>query len=148
LIVGDAEFNGLNPTICHCAVFIDSESGEAYEFSPISKYSVDMIPRFLDKCPTISIHNGIGYDWWAIKNTLGYEYPGRIVDTLVMSRVLWPDRPGGHSVESWAKRIGGEQKVENEDWSVFTEHMLTRCRSDVHIQIEIYNKLLKEMRNA
>lgn len=145
MIVGDAEFNGLNPTVCHCAVFKDTESGKFYEFSPISQYSVEKIPAFLGKCETLCMHNGIGYDWFAIKQTLGYEYAGKLIDTLVMSRVLFPDRLGGHSVEAWAKKLGGEQKVENEDWSEFSENMLIRCRSDVNIQEQIYNYLLKEM---
>lgn len=145
MIVGDAEFNGLNPTVCHCAVFKDIKSGEFFEFSPISKQGVNQIPNFLDKCKVLCAHNGISYDWFAIKQTLGYEYAGKLIDTLVMSRVLFPDRPGGHSVEAWAKKLGGEQKVENEDWSEFSENMLIRCRSDVNIQEQIYNYLLKEM---
>lgn len=148
MIVGDAEFDGLSPTVCHCAVFRDTESGKFYEFSPISQYPVNRIPAFLDRCESIVFHNGIFYDWFAFKQTLGYEYKGKLIDTLVMSRVLFPDRPGGHSVEAWAKRLGGEQKVENEDWSQFTENMLVRCRSDVNIQEQIYNQLQKEMDNG
>lgn len=72
-----------------------------------------------------------------------------------MSRTQRPSRelPRGckgnapHSVEAWAVRLGGTQKVQNEDWSQFTPLMLERCQADVEIQHKIYEFLLEEGKN-
>ncbi|RLD44875.1 MAG: hypothetical protein DRI88_09095 [Bacteroidetes bacterium] len=74
-----------------------------------------------------------------------------LLDTLVFSRMLHPKRamPYGmkskapHSIEAWARRFD-MFKVENEDWSVYTDHMGVRCRSDVSINMLILNELIKE----
>jgi hypothetical protein len=72
-------------------------------------------------------------------------HPVQFVDTLHLSQFLNPDRIGGHSVEAWAERFGGEQKVQNDDWSVYTPLMLERCKSDTRLTERIYDTLMKEM---
>ena len=68
-------------------------------------------------------HNGIKFDLIVLKlfGVLEYSigYPGEpdtlfgepvtMVDTLILSRLLNPDRPNGHSIESWGKRTGIEK---------------------------------------
>lgn len=53
-------------------------------------------------------HNGLGFDDLCL--LLALDVPVRTAfDTLVASKVLFPDRPGGHSLESWGKRVGLEK---------------------------------------
>lgn len=77
-----------------------------------------------------------------------------IRDTIVLSRLIYPDlqSPPGwvgksqpHSLEAWAMRMGGEQKVQHEDWSQYSEEMRERCESDVRITRKLYRKLMKEI---
>jgi hypothetical protein len=100
------------------------------------------------------IHNGIGYDFPVIEKLYDRKPNGEIIDTLVMSRLLYPDRPipygcsgGGHSIEAWGRRLK-RYKPCHEDWSVLTYDMIHRCAEDVEIGYLTYLALLEEMNNG
>jgi len=147
--VADLEGNGLlsNVTKMHCGVFIDVKTEEVFPFTDMG----DML-RFMDTCSTLIFHNGYGYDHPCLKKLYNYEFKGRRVDTLLMSRVLFPDisvpkgcSSGPHSVEAWGIRFG-IKKPEHEDWSVYTPEMLHRCKEDTRIQLRLYRKCLAKMK--
>lgn len=150
ICVGDLEADGLlheNPTRVWCGVFKDINTEERWVFRP------EDIPRklleFLDSVDVLIMHNGIGYDWPLLEELYGYEFKGKKVDTLIMSRTQRPKRTSyavpkqPHSVEAWGVKFG-RKKPTHEDWSQFSEEMLHRCSEDVEIQHMIYNALLKE----
>jgi hypothetical protein len=103
------------------------------------------------------MHNGLGYDWPLLKKLYGYEFKGKKVDTLVMSRLLNPKRLlpfncpnkkiGPHSIEAWGYRVG-RGKPEHSDWENFSEEMLHRCTEDVEILELVYNELMKEAKGG
>ncbi len=149
---GDLEADGLldDATRVWCGVFKHLPSGEIRKFGP-DEIESKMLP-FLDTVDTLCMHNGIGYDWPLLEKLYGYEYKGNKVDTLIMSRLLSPNRlrpfgmsgkGGPHSVEAWGYRLG-RGKPEHEDWSKFSPEMLHRCTEDVEIQERIYNELCTE----
>lgn len=147
--VADLEGDGLldSVTKIHCGVFIDVKTNEVFKFRP---HEIKQMLAFMDTCETLIFHNGYGYDFPALEKVYGYKYKGNKVDTLVMSRLLFPNRKkpegvetGPHSVESWGVTFG-RHKPENEDWSVFTEHMLHRCVEDTQIQLLLYKKCIKK----
>ena len=149
--VADLEGDGFleNATKVHCGVFIDVDTEKVYEFRP--DQIQDML-AFMDKADCLVFHNGYVYDYPVVKKLYNYEYKGRKVDTIVLSRLLYPDRvspqgvrAGPHSVESWGHTFG-RHKPENEDWSVFTEHMLHRCKEDAFIQLQLYRLCAKKAR--
>jgi len=148
-LVCDMEADGLSPTIAWCLVAQELETGKELRFGgPKGLYPErENIQNLFQSAETVVFHNGCKYDAPALEN-LGIVhrdvYRPNLVDTLVWSQLFWPDRPWGHSVEKWAKRLGCEQKVEHEDWSQFSEAMMERCASDVRIQVEMYKTLLKE----
>ena len=150
-VVGDLEANGLldTATVLHCGVFKDVVTGEVFKFPPNEVYK---IPDFLAKTDTLIMHNGVGFDIPLMRKLLGYTYKGQVIDTLIMSRVLNPNRPvpfdcpykkAPHSVEAWGHRVG-RGKPEHHDWEHYSEAMLHRCSEDVEIQTLIYNELVKE----
>lgn len=146
----DTEANGLLPEVTRfwCAVVKDKDTGA------VSSYRENDIEAFLTELDTYDViigHNCIGYDFPMLRKLFGWEYKGIKVDTLLMSRTQRPNRrtPAGcdappHSVEAWAVRLGGQQKVANEDWTKFTPLMLERCKADVAIQEKLYHALLAE----
>lgn len=130
----------------------------------------------LPKITTFVAHNGIDYDLMALKllKILNYEIsldpkkpstingkPVDIVDTLVVSKCLNPDRFGGHSLDEWGKRVG----MEKIDWRAeaiqlglieptapkgaefLTYHpdMLTYCERDTEVNVKVYWALIAEM---
>jgi hypothetical protein len=132
-------------------VLTDIDTGEVFKFYPASPHGyVDEMLKFLDECKTLIFHNGLGFDFPLLTKLFGYEFKGQIVDTLIMSRLLFPKRTapkgckgGPHSVESWGMTFG-HHKPEHEDWSKFTDEMLHRCSEDVVIQKMIYDTLMTE----
>lgn len=158
--IGDIEANGLlkQATKLHCAVFKNVNSGEIKKFWPWPGGDyVKQLLDFLDSIDVLIMHNGLGYDWPLLKKLYGYEFKGKKIDTLTMSRLLNPNRQlpfncpnkkiGPHSVEAWGYRVG-RGKPDHDDWSQFSEEMLHRCTEDVEIQHLIYKALLEESKNG
>ena len=109
----------------------------------MNKFGPNEVPQmmdFMDTCDVCVMHNGVGYDWPLLRKLYGYEYQGKKIDTLLMSRLQQPERSrpigcnaGPHSIEAWGMRLG-RSKPEHEDWSRFSKEMLHRCTEDVEIQ--------------
>lgn len=125
--------------------------------------------NFLYRAESIVSQNFLGYDGLLMEKAFpdiwrGYNYtekrgkgklrsdlcPVKVMDTLVMSRLLNPDRRlppqayakglgnvGPHSIEAHGIRIG-RYKPENEDWSKLTDHMVHRVREDVAIGRDMF----------
>lgn len=151
-LVGDLESNGLyeEATTIHCAVFKDVDTGRVYKLRKKEK-----IVALLDRCTFLIMHNGIGYDVPLLKKIWGYEYKGKVLDTVLMSRELFKNIPvpdqmkddykeagkkldGPHSLAAWGYRLG-RGKVEHEDWSTYSPAMMHRCVEDVEITHLLYN---------
>lgn len=164
MIILDLETDGLWPevTAVHCAVAYDTEADCTYSFVPdhitipeeqigdnlISH--IKYLPEFLYRnCVTwekgLSCHNGIGFDLKVLRKVLNCNYDGKYFDTLLASRILWPDIDGGHSVDAWGKRFGVE-KPKHEDWSKYSAEMLHRCQEDIKIQSRLFEYVEEEMK--
>jgi DNA polymerase III epsilon subunit-like protein len=150
-VVGDLEGNGLLDTITviHCGVFKDIDTNEVVKFRP---HEMDKMISYLNTVDVLIIHNAVGFDIPAMKKVLGYSFPKKVLDTLIMSRVLNPKRTSPincpykkapHSIEAWGYRVG-RGKPEHNDWENFSEEMLHRCAEDVEILHLVYNELVKE----
>ncbi|QIN94865.1 exonuclease [Proteus phage Privateer] len=141
IAVTDIEANGLFNTVdkFHCAWIIDPLSGERKGYRP---------DQFSDYCDDLSnydlavLHNGIDYDFSAIKKLNPSFNPPPIFDTLVLSRMLEPDRIQGHSLDSWGKVLGINKmeygKDNPEQWEVFDEEMFVYCERDVEVTERLY----------
>ena len=149
--VADLEADGLldTATKIHCGVFINVHTEEVHQFRP---HQMKEMLQFMSQAKTLIFHYGYGYDHPLLRKLFNYEFAGNRVDTLLMSRLLYPDlnppfgsKSGAHSIESWGMRFG-RKKPENEDWSVFTEHMLHRCTEDTFIGLELYRKCMRDMK--
>jgi hypothetical protein len=147
----DLEANGFlnQATIVHCGV-VKVLGGALKKFRP---HQVQELLDYLDTFDVLIAHNGLGYDWPLLKKLHGYEYKGKKVDSLVMSRLLNPKRLvpfmcpnkkcGPHSIEAWGWRVG-RGKPEHNDWENFSEDMLHRCSEDTEILEMVYDALLLE----
>lgn len=140
--IGDLEANGLldTATVIHCGVFKSVATGETIKYTPST---VHKIPEFLKTVEIIAMHNCIAYDLPLLEKLHGYKHKGQVLDTLVMSRLLNPERVGRHGLGAWGKRLG-RGKPDHEDWENFTPEMLYRCSEDVEITELVYKELMKE----
>lgn len=157
-LVGDLETDGLywDVTQVWCGVFTDIDTEETFSFHPGSH--VDYIAAmlsFLDESSLLLFHNGFGFDFRVLEKLYGYEYKGYKMDTLIISRMLYPNiwlPPHApkhlygklHSIEAWGWRVGlGKQ--EHEDWSRYSPEMLSRCKSDVAINLRVWQRMKKKI---
>ena len=110
----------------HCVVVRDVNTGETWSAEK-ENVTKDWLAGVLKGCTHLVAHNGISFDFPALKlfGVLDYRIgyldqsdtvfgqPCQIVDTLLLSRLLSPDRYTpegmGHSLEVWGQRLG-EQK--------------------------------------
>ena len=93
-------------------------------------------------------HNIIGYDIPVLKKLFGWEPSEgtQITDTLVLSRLFMPDRPGGHGLGPWGERLGFS-KGDYSDWTGgLTEEMIKYCIRDVDVNCKVYDALKSEIK--
>ena len=161
----DCETDGLLDTMTkvHCiAVAIDD--GDVHSFGP------DELERGVDELCQADLlisHNLIGFDLPALRkfsNTSGIrESEGRIYDTLIVSRLLFPDLReddyrkmhyqgrenltkdcyGRHSLKAWGARLGLSKGLylQSRGFSEYTEDMADYCRRDVEVLRLLYQSL-------
>lgn len=155
VFVFDLEADGFveQATKAHCGVFKKLGSDEVYKFRP---NEIQEMLDFMDTVDVLIGHNIISYDFPLLDKLYKYSFKGTKVDTLIMSRLLDPNRQSPphcpnkkapHSVEAWGYRVG-RGKPEHNDWHEFSEEMLHRCTEDVFIQELIYYELLKESKGG
>ena len=156
---GDLEADGFLDTATKvwCGVFKNLDTGEKVKFHIGDNHYdyIDAMLCWLDgNVDVLIMHNGVGYDWPLLRRLYKYEFKGRKVDTLLMSRLQRPDRRSPpncpnkiapHSIEAWGYRLG-RHKPDHNDWSKFSIEMLHRCEEDVEIQHETFKALLVEGR--
>lgn len=150
--VFDAEANGLLNTVTKvwCISFrrLDGELDAA--FGPDE---MEEACEYMARCETLIGHNVIGYDFPLFKKLLGFEYKGRVIDTLILSRMFNPKRTlppnaknrraGPHGLYAWGVRVGVD-KPEIDDWEVYTPAIFHRNKEDTRINVAVYHELVKE----
>lgn len=142
-LVGDLEADGLlqEATVIWCGVFHDIDTQEVHEFYPDD---IELLPKFLEKCEWLCMHNGIDYDLPLMERILEYKYEGEFFDSFIISQMTDPDRKGGHGLGPWGEHFG-IPKPKHEDWSQWTDEMQHRCQEDVKINVLVYKQLMKEL---
>lgn len=172
-LVLDLESNGLLPWMdtIHCIVLRDLDTGNIISCADQPGYhSLEMALDFIREATLIVGHNVIKFDIPALKKI----YPGlqlkanvEYYDTLVVSRVMWPELEpidaakfshiprkyfGRHSLAAWGERLGvskinfkEESKKDNDEvedvWERWTPTMQTYCEGDVEVSTRLYEYL-------
>ena len=145
--VWDIEADNLlkNVTKVWCHVFKDIDSKEVIKLRPGEKQWIEI----LSDAKLIVGHNILSYDFSVLEKLYGFKRRRDLVvhDTLIMSLVLNYNRfPGGrHSLENWGKLLG-YPKIEFNDFSKFSEEMLTYCVGDVELNLRVYTTLLEDFK--
>lgn len=140
-LVFDIETDGLDPSVIWCLVAQD-EHGKFHHFY---EDTLQEGIKFLQKADRLIGHNILGYDIPVIKKLTGIDlyHSDKVIDTLVLSRLLNPTREGGHSIAKWGYKLGLPKK-DSPEWSSFTKEMLSYCERDVDINYKLFNYLRKE----
>ncbi len=116
--------------------------------------------RILKSAPAIVGHNVINFDLPAMRKVLGFETQAKVVDTLVLSRLCYPDIRnddfkrtefpkdliGSHSLKAWGYRLGLHKDVfgETADWSRWSEEMQEYCEQDTEVTRKLWHHLVQQ----
>lgn len=139
-VEGDSLYN--DATTLWCAVMIDLPTGEVRGYRP---EELDQFLCDLQAAEVLVGHNIIDFDNPVLKKLHGIELVmEKSVDTLVWSRLFFPDRPGGHSLRSWGIRLGCH-KGDFDDFSKFTEEMYEYCLQDGVVNYKLLLYFLKHL---
>lgn len=150
----DVETDGFldDVTTAHCIVLKDLDNNE------VSSYygdSIDLGVKILKQADLLVGHNIIKYDIPVLKKLYNFDYSGNVFDTIVASRVLYPDVKdtdfkrknfpskciGRHSLEAWGHRLGNYKTPFDNDFAQFSEAMLEYCIQDVEVTTTLYRSI-------
>lgn len=142
-VVLDAEFNGLEPDKLWCIVCKDIANGISTNFRLDRPQDWSNFNHYASSVSCWVGHNIISFDCKWINLLLDREVIDwrKCIDTLIVSRLINFNKPGGHSVENWAKQFGLTKKF-IDDWeNLSIDEYVERCKYDVEIQYRIYKEL-------
>lgn len=132
MCVFDIEADGLRPTKIHVLSYHTEEGVKS-----ITDY--DEIREWLLAQKVLIGHNIIRYDIVHLERLLGVEIRARLVDTLILSWYLFPDRIR-HGLEWWGIDFG-VPKPKVTDWdNQPIEVYIKRCEEDVKINQKLWVK--------
>lgn len=135
-IEGDGLYWGVKEI--YCIVAYDLDTGEIHKFIPgLIKEGVE----FLMKADTLIGHNIVRYDLPAIEKLYNVKYTGKVVDTLIISRLMHPDirqNPmGGNSLKHWGVFLKNNKIAFHDFEYGYSEAMLEYCVQDVLLNVDI-----------
>jgi len=149
-LVFDIEGNGLNEltikkysgipeaTRVWCAVCYNVDTKE------ITKYREEDMRELcnrLSKARLIIGHNIIHYDLPLLRRLYG-TFKANVYDTLLVSRLMWPDKPmlpnKSHSLKSWGILLGDNKQDYTGGFDEYSEEMLDYCVQDTVVTAKIY----------
>ena len=138
MIYLDLEADGLDPTRIWCVVTRENGVSQVHT-------NRSTLCEALAGSVSVCGHNLIGYDLPVLKRLWGVSVaPERIVDTLVLSRLYDPSRPGGHSLKVWGELLGFP-KGDHDDWSCLSTAMIEYCERDTEVTEAVHKQLIKDM---
>jgi DNA polymerase-1 len=140
LVFLDIETNTKHDTIWCCVTKSDEDIQVWTEAEKLKEY--------LRKEDTLVMHNGISFDapilnrLWNTKIRLS-----QCRDTLVLSRLMNPNRENGHSLAAWGNKLG-YPKIDFSDYDGgLSDEMIQYCIRDVEVLERVYYALEDEKRN-
>jgi len=146
----DIETDDLDATRIWCIVARDVNGGDYHVFKHPDKLDEER-QRYLDLVESVDkvvMHNGVGFDWRVLCRFFGESHLpfDKVVDTLIISRLLRYDRKGGHSLGAWGKRVFLDKGTFTDFSGGLTEEMIDYCKNDVDVTVKVYKKLAREIK--
>ena len=138
----DIEADSLSPTVVWVVVCKSLLTGAMVTFND-PHHEVDKIRELIEGHDKVCAHFGISYDFRVLDELLGIHIPfEKLIDTVVVSKLLNSKREGGHSLSAWGERLG-YPKSDFNDFSKWSEEMAEYCRRDVLVLERVFESLYK-----
>jgi DNA polymerase I len=161
-VIADTETNGFKPDKFHCIEVICCETSDILSFSDDPRAKLMPLREgiaLLEAADYVVGHGFLQFDRKWLEIVHGAQIiRERVRDTLVASRILFPDlrdedsqNPnmptklhGKHSLEAWGYRLNvlkGDFK-KTADWRYWSPEMQSYCKQDCMVTAALYLKLL------
>ena len=121
-----------------CAAIHSLSDGET------TGYTEEEIPSFIDRLESSDLvvgHNIIHYDLPLLRR-LYRDFSVNVYDTLLVSRLMWPDKPmlpnKSHSLKSWGILLGDNKQDYSGGFDEYSEEMLGYCKQDTIVAAKVY----------
>ena len=138
-LVFDIEANGLYWDVdeVYCIVAYDIDTKAVHKFSPKNIWEG---VKLLFSADTLIGHNIVRYDIPVLEKLYSKKFTGKTVDTLIISRLMYPDirqNPmGGNGLKQWGKFLNNN-KISFDDWTHYSQEMMDYCVQDVLLNKDI-----------
>ena len=158
-LVWDIESDGLydHVTKIHCIVIYDLNSKQTFRYGP------DCIGDAIEHLRNADVligHNILFYDCPVIEKLTQTNFTGRIIDTLICTRLIWPKEllyeldteqytevpkklRGSAGLKAWGYRLA-DNKIEFKDFKEYSEAMLVYCVQDVSVTTRLFELIQKQ----
>ena len=167
VVVADIETDGLLDmcTKVHCIAYQTYGSGQT-EIKDPHNYMEAI--EAINSHKLLVMHNGHGFDEPALKK-LGHDIKPIVIDTLVLSRYLFPNindidskeiakgryhlnpkmRRAPHSLGAWGVRLGFLKGNfgDTTDWAEWSPEMSEYCGRDVDVNVKLLEFLLEKVKS-
>lgn len=133
----------------HCIVIKDLDTGKVFRYYDtdglriMGTSGIELGIKQLEQADEWHGHNIIAFDIPVLEKLYRIKRAPRIVDSLVVSRLQYPDRQGGHSLESYGQKLG-LPKLDAPRFTEFSPSMLTYCERDVELNARVIEYLKRE----
>ena len=151
-IVIDIEANGLNELVLDrkggviheadviwCVGIVDVDTGEKLSFGP---NDIEGAVRVMRDASLLIGHNIIFYDIPILRRLYG-SIDTPMYDTLVVSRVMYPDKRthplGGNSLQCWGEHLQCKKADYSGGWDKYSEDMIKYCEQDTVVAAKIFH---------
>lgn len=142
-VICDIETESLNPSIIWVVAFKDIDNGEVEVFLRPDLHP-DPLLEYARTIRTWVGHNFLTFDYPVLTRLVtGLRIDHRdIIDTLVVSRLVYYAIEGGHSLDAWGDRLG-YKKPELASFEEYSEEMRLRVIGDVELNFRLYKHYQK-----
>lgn len=157
-----------------CVVLRNVETNEV-RYAVKENITKEWMKENLKDCKYLTAHNGIKFDLPLLKlfgvldykigyineNDTIFNENTTILDSLILSRLSFPDRFGGHSLSSWGERVGEiktnfrqecinagiieKNSIQGAEFQVYSDIMLNYCIQDTLVNSKAFYKILYEI---
>ena len=158
-LIWDIESDGLydQVTKIHCIVIYDINLKQTFSYGP------DLIGDAIEHLRNADVligHNILFYDCPVIEKLTQTNFTGRIIDTLICTRLIWPKEllyeldteqytevpkklRGSAGLKAWGYRLANN-KIEFKDFSEYSQEMLDYCIQDVAVTTKLFELIQKQ----
>lgn len=168
-ILFDIETDGLYWDVtcvhCLCLKILGEDRGRCYTDTPVGGEDGTLADglNMLSSAGELLGHNIINYDLAVLKKLHGFTFGGKVTDTLLLSKLLFPTIEmrdmiqakrgrfpakliGRHSLEAWGHRLSNHKGsfCHETDWKAYSIEMQQYCLQDLEVNHTLYNRCLQE----